>query len=80
MNTDKIIHVNIEKLIELADKHRSENKEMLEDIYLAWLALDAGNLDEIEQYLIKWVEVHEIIERYDCPIHGGGDGKDCPRC
>ena len=20
------------------------------------------------------------IERYDCPIHGTGEGTDCPRC
>lgn len=22
----------------------------------------------------------EIIDTYDCPIHGTGEGGDCPRC
>lgn len=23
---------------------------------------------------------HETEERYDCPVHGSGEGRDCPRC
>jgi hypothetical protein len=25
-------------------------------------------------------EENEDQERHDCPIHGSGEGKDCPRC
>ena len=30
--------------------------------------------------LIGRLSRYEIEERYDCPIHGTGDGPYCPRC
>jgi len=36
---------------------------------------DAGHLG---RHTLAMVD--ELPERYDCPIHGEGEGRDCPTC
>lgn len=59
---------------------RAENGQLKEDLYNMTHTTSIETADWLAEAERRLSRLEEILETHDCPIHGRGDGKDCPRC
>jgi len=67
-----------------SESERLKNNGMLDAaiaVNAVTSALMQARLERSDEIIAELkAEVDELTERYDCPIHGTGEGSDCPRC